>query len=223
MLGLMRGAARALSAAAYCCSRSSAVCCCTVRRVLATASASAAGSAGTISSSWATAKPAGVGTIGVIDGDRVELSNLQRQVAHTTDRIGVAKALSAAQSAAALNPEIRVEPYPTRLTAANALDLVGRYDLVLDGSDNFATRFLVADACVLARRTLVSAAVLRFDGSAPVALDQARFGAGVDLGTHGTDVILGFRRFALTAGDASPAGRFPRGLRITDVAVRTGR
>ena len=107
---------------------------------------------------------AGVGTIGVIDGDRVELSNLQRQVAHTTDRIGVAKALSAAQSAAALNPEIRVEPYLTRLTAANVLDLIGRYELVLDGSDNFATRFLVADACVLAGRTLVSAAVLRFDG-----------------------------------------------------------
>jgi molybdopterin-synthase adenylyltransferase len=107
---------------------------------------------------------AGVGTIGVIDGDRVELSNLQRQVAHTTDRIGVAKALSAAQAAAALNPEIHIEPYLTRLTAANALDLIGRYDLVLDGSDNFATRFLVADACVLAERTLVSAAVLRFDG-----------------------------------------------------------
>lgn len=107
---------------------------------------------------------AGVGTIGVIDDDQVELSNLQRQVAHATDRIGVAKALSAAQSAAALNPEIRVEPYPARLAADNALDLVGRYDLVLDGSDNFATRFLVADACVLAGRTLVSAAVLRFDG-----------------------------------------------------------
>jgi adenylyltransferase/sulfurtransferase len=107
---------------------------------------------------------AGVGTIGVIDGDRVELSNLQRQVAHTTDRIGVAKALSAAQAAAALNPEVRVEPYLTRLTATNVLDLAGRYDLVLDGSDNFATRFLVADACVLAGRTLVSAAVLRFDG-----------------------------------------------------------
>jgi molybdopterin-synthase adenylyltransferase len=107
---------------------------------------------------------AGVGTIGVIDGDQVELSNLQRQVAHTTDRIGVAKALSAAQAAVALNPEIHVEPYATRLTAANALDLIGRYDLVLDGCDNFATRFLVADACVLAKRTLVSAAVLRFDG-----------------------------------------------------------
>ena len=107
---------------------------------------------------------AGVGTLGVIDDDRVELSNLQRQVAHTTERVGVPKALSAAQTIAALNPEVTVEPHIERLRAANALSLVGRYDVVLDGSDTFATRFLVADACVLARRTLVSAAVLRFDG-----------------------------------------------------------
>ena len=107
---------------------------------------------------------AGVGTIGVVDDDRVELSNLQRQVAHTTGRIGASKAFSAAEAIAALNPEVRVEPHAVRLRAANALDLIPRYDLVLDGSDSFATRFLVADACVLAGRTLVSAAVLRFDG-----------------------------------------------------------
>ena len=107
---------------------------------------------------------AGVGTIGLIDDDVVELSNLQRQVAHTTDRIGAAKVQSAAAAARAINPAVVVETHQTRLTAANALALVAAYDLVCDGSDNFATRFLVADACVLARRTLVSAAVLRFDG-----------------------------------------------------------
>jgi molybdopterin/thiamine biosynthesis adenylyltransferase len=107
---------------------------------------------------------AGVGTIGLIDDDVVELSNLQRQVAHTTERLGVAKVESAAAAARAINPEVLVETHRSRLTAANALALVGAYDLVCDGSDNFATRFLVADACVLAERTLVSAAVLRFDG-----------------------------------------------------------
>ena len=107
---------------------------------------------------------AGVGTLGLVDDDRVELSNLQRQVAHTTARLGQPKVRSAAEAARAINPDIRVDLHETRLTAANALGLVGGYDLVCDGSDNFATRFLVADACVLARRTLVSAAVLRFDG-----------------------------------------------------------
>ena len=107
---------------------------------------------------------AGIGTLGVIDDDRVELSNLQRQVAHTTDRLGMAKVESAAAAARAINPEVVIEAHEARLTAENALDLVARYDIVCDGSDNFPTRFLVADACVLARRTLVSAAVLRFDG-----------------------------------------------------------
>jgi len=111
---------------------------------------------------------AGVGTVGIIDDDRVELSNLQRQVAHTTDRLGAPKVRSAAEAAQAINPGVRVETHETRLTAANALQLIGRYDLVLDGSDNFPTRFLVADASVLARRTLVSAAVLRFDGQLAV-------------------------------------------------------
>ena len=107
---------------------------------------------------------AGVGTIGIVDGDVVDLSNLQRQVAHTTARIGAGKAASAAEAAQAINPGVRVEVHAERLTPANALDLVGAYDIVCDGTDNFATRFLVADACVLARRTLVSAAVLRFEG-----------------------------------------------------------
>ncbi len=111
---------------------------------------------------------AGIGTIGLVDDDHVDLSNLQRQIAHTTDRVGAAKVRSAAAAAQAINPAVTIEPYETRLTAANALDLVGRYDLVCDGSDNFDTRFLVADACTLARRTLVSAAVLRFDGQLSV-------------------------------------------------------
>jgi adenylyltransferase/sulfurtransferase len=111
---------------------------------------------------------AGVGTIGIVDHDRVEISNLQRQIAHTTDRIGEQKALSAARAARAINPEVHVEPYNVRLDADNVLDLISRYDLVCDGTDNFATRFLLADACVLARRTLVSAAVLRFEGQLSV-------------------------------------------------------
>jgi len=107
---------------------------------------------------------AGVGTIGVIDDDVVDLSNLQRQVAHTTDRIGVAKVTSAAITASAINPGVTIEPHKLRLSADNALDLISRYDIVCDGTDNFGTRFLIADACALAKRTLVSAAVLRFEG-----------------------------------------------------------
>ncbi len=100
---------------------------------------------------------AGVGTIGVVDDDVVDLSNLQRQVAHTTARIGMSKVASAAAAATAINPGVVVEGHAMRLSADNALDLIGRYDIVCDGTDNFATRFLVADACALARRTLVSA------------------------------------------------------------------
>jgi molybdopterin/thiamine biosynthesis adenylyltransferase len=107
---------------------------------------------------------AGVGTIGIVDDDHVELSNLQRQIAHTTARIGAGKVESAAAAALAINPGTRIETHPFRLNAQNAAELIGRYDIVCDGTDNFATRFLVADACVLGRRTLVSAAVLRFEG-----------------------------------------------------------
>ena len=107
---------------------------------------------------------AGVGTIGVVDDDTVDLSNLQRQIAHTTDRVGVAKVDSAGTAVAAMNADVKLVPHKTRLTAANAMDLIGGYDIVVDGSDNFPTRFLVNDACYLAGKTLVSAAVLRFDG-----------------------------------------------------------
>jgi adenylyltransferase/sulfurtransferase len=107
---------------------------------------------------------AGVGTIGIIDDDAVDLSNLQRQIVHATGAVGRPKVESAQATLAAINPEVRIEGHPERLTAANALAVIGGYDIVADGSDNFPTRFLVNDACHFARRPLVSGAVLRFDG-----------------------------------------------------------
>lgn len=107
---------------------------------------------------------AGVGTLGVVDHDAVSLSNLQRQVLHATERVGQPKTASAAATVAALNPDVRVIEHPMRLDADNALELIGRYDLVADGSDNFATRYLVNDACYLAQKPLVTAAIVRFDG-----------------------------------------------------------
>lgn len=111
---------------------------------------------------------AGVGTIGIVDDDTVSLSNLQRQVIHDTDAVGAAKTASAAAALKRLNPNVAVELHPVRLTAENASDLVGAYDLTVDGSDNFETRYLVADACETAGRPLVHAAVGRFDGSLTV-------------------------------------------------------
>ena len=107
---------------------------------------------------------AGIGTIGVIDDDTVDLSNLQRQVVHDTGTIGVAKVDSAASRISAINPDVAVERHLVRLTADNAMELIAGYDIVADGSDNFATRYLVNDACYLAGKPLVSAAMLRFDG-----------------------------------------------------------
>lgn len=106
---------------------------------------------------------AGVGTLGIIDDDVVELSNLQRQVIHTTDRLGLPKVESAAAMLAQVNPDVRVIQMQARLTADNAKSIIADYDLVADGSDNFTTRFLLNDACFLLRRPLVSAALLRFD------------------------------------------------------------
>jgi adenylyltransferase/sulfurtransferase len=111
---------------------------------------------------------AGVGTLGIIDHDTLELSNLQRQVAHVTARVGRNKAESAAETLTALNPDVRLEVHARRLDAAAARELVPRYDLVCDGTDNFSTRFLLGDACHLLGRTLVSAAVLRFEGQLSV-------------------------------------------------------
>ena len=111
---------------------------------------------------------AGVGTLGIVDDDVVSLSNLQRQIAHSTARIGEAKAGSAAAAAVAVNPLVRVVGHEARVTAANVSDLIADYDIVCDGTDNFAARYVVADACQRAGRILVSAAVLRFEGQLAV-------------------------------------------------------
>lgn len=108
---------------------------------------------------------AGIGTLGIVDDDTVSLSNLQRQVIHDTGRLGEPKVASAAEAIARLNPHVNVDPYPTRIAGHNALALVSDYDLVVDGSDNFDTRYLVSDACFFAKKPLVTAAVGRFDGS----------------------------------------------------------
>ena len=108
---------------------------------------------------------AGVGTLGVVDDDAVSLSNLQRQVIFATADIGKPKVDRAADAVTKLNPHVAVKTHHVRLIAANALDLIGRYDIVADGSDNFATRYLVSDACYFAKKPLVTAAVGTFDGS----------------------------------------------------------
>jgi molybdopterin-synthase adenylyltransferase len=108
---------------------------------------------------------AGVGTLGVVDDDAVSLSNLQRQVIHGTPDVGVPKTDSAAATIRRINPHVAVETHGVRLAAANALDLIGRYDIVADGSDNFATRYLVSDACYFAKKPLVTAAMGTFDGT----------------------------------------------------------
>lgn len=107
---------------------------------------------------------AGVGRIGIVDHDTVSLSNLQRQVVHTTERVGMAKVESARQQIASINPHVVIETHQSRITAENALDLIAQYDIVADGCDNFPTRFMVGDACYFAKKTLVSAAVGQFDG-----------------------------------------------------------
>lgn len=118
---------------------------------------------------------AGVGTIGVVDDDVVDLSNLQRQVIHDSAAIGRAKVDSAAERIAAINSDVRVDAHRVRITRDTAPDLIAGYDLVADGSDNFATRYLLNDACYLAGKPLVSAAMLRFDGQ--VSTFKAHLGA----------------------------------------------
>lgn len=108
---------------------------------------------------------AGVGSLGIVDDDVVSLSNLQRQIIHRTDRLGEPKVASAAEAIAQLNPNVDVEVHPTRLAGHNAMALIANYDLVVDGSDNFTTRYLVSDACFFAQKPLITAAVGRFDGS----------------------------------------------------------
>jgi molybdopterin/thiamine biosynthesis adenylyltransferase len=107
---------------------------------------------------------AGVGTLGIVDDDRVELSNLQRQIIHATERVGRLKTESAAEALRALDPGLLLELHAERLTEANVDRLITPYDIVADGSDNFATRYLVNDACVRAGKIFVSGALLRFEG-----------------------------------------------------------
>ena len=111
---------------------------------------------------------AGVGTLGIVDFDTVDATNLQRQILHTTDRIGKLKTDSARQTLLALNPLITVNTYPEKLTLANAEKIFKSYDIVLDGSDNFETRYLINDTCVQLRKPLVHGSVLRFEGQATV-------------------------------------------------------
>ncbi|POF32953.1 HesA/MoeB/ThiF family protein [Roseibium marinum] len=107
----------------------------------------------------------GIGTLGIVDDDTVSLSNLQRQVIHDTTQLGEPKVASAAEAIARLNPNVKVNPHPARLVGHNAISLISAYDLVVDGSDNFDTRYLVSDACYFAKKPLVTAAVGQFDGS----------------------------------------------------------
>jgi molybdopterin/thiamine biosynthesis adenylyltransferase/rhodanese-related sulfurtransferase len=111
---------------------------------------------------------AGVGTLGVVDDDEVDLSNLQRQVIHTTDRIGVAKVDSAEQSITAINPDVNVVKYKTRLDASNIMEIIDGYDVIVDGVDNFPTRYLLNDATVRLGIPVVSASILGFDGQLSV-------------------------------------------------------
>src|SRR5512144_3100335 len=115
---------------------------------------------------------AGVGTLGLVDFDVVDYTNLQRQVIHATPDVGRPKLESAAEKLRALNPYVALRPFETRLTSQNALELVRQFDLVVDGTDNFATRYLVNDACVLTGRPNVYGSIFRFDGQASVLCAQ---------------------------------------------------
>ncbi len=141
---------------------------------------------------------AGIGTIGIVDNDTVSLSNLQRQVIHSTARVGEAKTRSAAETIRALNPYVTVVEHRERMTAANALAIVGQYDLVADGSDNFPTRFLVSDACYFARKTLVTAAVGQFDGQISTFKPHEKSPAGMPWPTY-----------RCLMGEIPPRGLFP--------------
>jgi molybdopterin/thiamine biosynthesis adenylyltransferase/rhodanese-related sulfurtransferase len=111
---------------------------------------------------------AGVGTLGIVDDDVVDLSNLQRQVIHTTDRIGTPKVDSAEQSIHAINPDVNVVKYQTRIDASNIVEIIKDYDVIVDGVDNFPTRYLLNDATVRLKIPVVSASILGFDGQLSV-------------------------------------------------------
>jgi len=111
---------------------------------------------------------AGVGTLGLVDNDVVDISNLQRQILHTNDRVGVPKVESARQTLTALNPDVNVIGYQERLSSANILDIIKDYDVIVDGCDNFPTRYLVNDACVMTGKPNVHGSIFQFEGQASV-------------------------------------------------------
>jgi molybdopterin/thiamine biosynthesis adenylyltransferase/rhodanese-related sulfurtransferase len=111
---------------------------------------------------------AGIGTLGIVDADVVDLSNLQRQILHTTDRIGTPKTESARLAITALNPDVQVRAYNERLTTDNVMDIFRDYDIIVDGCDNFPTRYLVNDAAVLLKKPVVHGSIFQFEGQASV-------------------------------------------------------
>ena len=111
---------------------------------------------------------AGIGNLGIVDFDRVDLSNLQRQIIHSTERIGMLKTESAKKTIEALNPDVNVTLYNERLDSSNIMSLIEGYDYIVDGSDNFPTRYLVNDACVMKNKTLIHGSIYRFEGQVTV-------------------------------------------------------
>lgn len=136
------------------------------QRRLAAASVLVVGAGGLGSPAALYLAAAGVGTIGLVDHDRIDISNLQRQILYTTAEVGAGKAATAASRLAALDPQLRVVAHDVKLTAGNAASLFSQYEVILDGTDRLAVRYLINDACVLGRKSLVSAAIHRFEGQA---------------------------------------------------------
>ena len=171
-----------------------------------------AGALGSSSSLYLAA--AGVGTLGLVDFDVVDLSNLQRQIIHTTDRVGMLKTESAQKSINAINPGVKVNRHEVRLTSDNVMDIIKDYDVVVNCGDNFPTRYLINDACVFAQKPLVDGAIFRFEGNATVfypgqgrpVLPMPLSGAGA--AGHGAVVRRGGR-----AGRAAGNNRLDRGAR----------
>ena len=111
---------------------------------------------------------AGIGNLGIVDFDRVDLSNLQRQIIHSTERIGMLKTESAKKTIEALNPDVNISLYNERLDSSNIMNLIESYDYIVDGSDNFPTRYLVNDACIMRNKTLIHGSIYRFEGQVTV-------------------------------------------------------
>ena len=150
---------------------------------------------------------AGIGTLGVVDDDTVTLSNLQRQIIHATSDVGRLKTQSAADSVRALNPHVAFVTHETRLDASNAMEIIGGYDIVVDGSDNFTTRYLVSDACYLAGKTLIAGALGIFDASLTTIRAHEKNADGEGVKVTGVE-------------EDSPAA--DKGIRSGDVIVAVG-